>query len=50
MSERKLLNAKHVDLFSVPKNKPARLKVSWLTYQGAKKKRGNPTMQYVLAP
>lgn len=50
MSERKLVDSKHVDLFSVPKNKPARLKVSWLTYQGARKRRGSPTTQYLLTP
>ena len=49
MSERKMLDGKNVDLFSNPKNKTMRLKVSWLTHQGGKKRRGNPTIQYVSA-
>lgn len=49
MVARKLLDTKNVDLFFQPKVKPSRLKVSWRTYQGGLKKRGNPTIQYLSA-
>jgi len=50
MSDRKLLDGKDVNLFPRSKNKSVSLKVSWLTHQGGKKRRGNPTVQYLLTP
>lgn len=47
MSERKLVDLKRVDLVVPQKQKNSRLKVSWTTYQGGRKHRGNPTVQYL---